>query len=78
MLYEVITTDDRVDRAGRQAQCATDAAVLVALGAVLGRRVALAPKARDGWCEFPNLWAAIIGAPGSMKSPMGAAALAFV
>lgn len=43
--------------------------VMAALGSVIGRRCAVYPKQRDDWHEFPNLWAAIIGRPGAMKSP---------
>ncbi len=67
---------DTADRAAAPIEFAA-VPLIVALGAVLGRRVALAPKAHDDWSEFANLWAAIIGAPGSMKSPMANAALAF-
>lgn len=42
-------------------------AVLVALGAAIGntRRIVL----KSGWSEYPSIYAAIIGEPGSMKSP---------
>lgn len=52
--------------------------LIASLGAVLGGRVALAPKVRDTWYEFPNLYAAIIGPPASKKSPAAEQALAFV
>jgi putative DNA primase/helicase len=44
-------------------------AVMAALGSVVGRRCAVYPKQKDDWHEYPNLWAAIIGRPGAMKSP---------
>jgi putative DNA primase/helicase len=44
-------------------------AAMVALGSVLGRRVAVLPKKQDNWYEYPNLWGAIIGRPGVLKSP---------
>src|SRR5512132_2162704 len=53
-------------------QCPPDfpaAAVLVALGAVIGRRCGIRPKRRDDWTVVPNLWGAAVGRPGGMKSP---------
>ncbi len=46
------------------------AAVLTAASIVIGRKVVLQPKGRDGsWQVVPNLWGAIVGRPGVMKSP---------
>jgi len=43
---------------------------LVAAGAVVGNRIGIQPKRHDtGWVEVPNLWGAIVGRPGVMKSP---------
>lgn len=42
---------------------------MVSLGAALGRRIAVRPKRRDDWCEFANLWGAVVGPPSWMKSP---------
>jgi hypothetical protein len=42
---------------------------LVALGAVIGRRVGVRPQRRTDWIEVPNLWACIVGRPGMLKSP---------
>ena len=43
---------------------------MVAAGAAVGNRVGAQPKQRDtGWVEVPNLWGAIVGRPGLMKSP---------
>ena len=53
-------------------QCPPDfpaAAVLVALGSVIGRRCGIRPKRRDDWTVVPNLWGAAVGRPGVMKSP---------
>lgn len=41
---------------------------LVALSAVIGRRVGIYPKRRDDWLVVPNLWGGIVGKPGVMKS----------
>ena len=49
---------------------------MAALGIAIGRRCAVYPKQKDDWHEYPNLWAAIIGRPGAMKSPALGAALA--
>lgn len=47
------------------------AASVLCLAGAVGRRALMQPKARDtGWCVVPNLWGAIIGPPGVMKSPL--------
>lgn len=43
--------------------------VMAAAGASIGRRCAIHPKRRDDWLITPNLWAAIVGRPSTMKSP---------
>ncbi len=43
---------------------------MVALSAVVGRRMGICPKRDDDWLVVPNLWGAIIGRPGVMKSPI--------
>jgi len=45
------------------------AAVLVALGSVLGTQMGIRPKQRDDWMEVCNLWGFVVGNPGVMKSP---------
>lgn len=53
-------------------QCPPDypaIAAMVALAAVVGRRVGIRPKRRDDWLVVPNLWGAVIGRPGVMKTP---------
>lgn len=50
---------------------------MVAAGAALGNRIGIQPKQKDtGWVEVPNLWGAIIGRPGVMKTPALAEVLA--
>lgn len=43
---------------------------LVALAAVVGRRIAVRPKAEDDWVVVPNLWGGIVAPPGALKSPV--------
>ncbi len=53
-------------------QCPPDfpaVGAVVALSGLIGARVVVAPKARDDWRVVPNLWGAIVGRPGVMKSP---------
>lgn len=53
-------------------QCAADflfAAAMVALAAVIGRRVAIRPKRFDSWLVVVNLWGGVIGRPGLLKTP---------
>lgn len=53
-------------------QCPPDfpavAAMIVAAGLV-GRKVGIRPKCKDDWLVVPNLWGAVIGRPGLMKTP---------
>lgn len=59
------------DIAGRM-QCPIEyvaVAVMVTLGACVGRKIAVRLKRRDDWQEFPNLWGMVIGPPSWMKSP---------
>lgn len=44
-------------------------AAMTTAGALLGRAVGLAPKGKDPWIEFANLWACAVGEPSTMKSP---------
>ncbi len=44
------------------------APAMVALSAVIGRRLAIRPKQHDDWTVIPNLWGMIVGRPGVMKS----------
>jgi len=46
------------------------AALVVMLAGVLGRRAFIRPHRYDPWVVFPNLWGALIGRPGAMKSPV--------
>jgi putative DNA primase/helicase len=48
---------------------------IVALGAALGRKVAIRPQRRTDWLETPNLWGCVVGRPGAMKSPAATEAL---
>ena len=45
------------------------ASCMVVLGALIGRKVGLYPKAFDDWLVVPNLWGAIVGRPSLLKSP---------
>jgi hypothetical protein len=45
------------------------ASLLVALGATIGSRCALKPKAKDDWLIAPNLWGGVVGDPSSKKTP---------
>lgn len=53
-------------------QCPIDyvaAVALVMLGSVIGAGCAIRPKQKDNWMEIPNVWGAVVGPPGSKKSP---------
>jgi putative DNA primase/helicase len=49
---------------------------MVALSAVVGRKVGIRPKRHDDWLVVANLWGAIVGSPGLLKSPALKEALA--
>jgi len=51
---------------------------LVAIGGVIGNAVVVKPKARDPWIVVPNIWGAIVGEPGAMKTPAVTEAMRFV
>lgn len=44
-------------------------AAMVALSSVVGRKAGIRPKRFDDWLVVPNLWGAVIGRPGIMKTP---------
>jgi putative DNA primase/helicase len=53
-------------------QCPADfaaVAALVMIAAVIGRKVGIRPMRHNDWTVIPNLWSAIIGNSGIMKSP---------
>ena len=53
-------------------QCPADftaIGALVAISSVIGARAVIQPKEKDDWQVTPNLWGAVIGRPGVMKSP---------
>lgn len=53
-------------------QCPPDfpaVSAMVALAAIVGRKVGIRPKHHDDWLVVPNLWGGVIGRPGIMKTP---------
>jgi putative DNA primase/helicase len=53
-------------------QCPPDypaVATIVTLAGVLGRQVSIRPKKHDDWTVVPNLWGAVVGRPGVLKTP---------
>jgi putative DNA primase/helicase len=44
-------------------------AAMIALATVVGRRVGIRPKRQDDWLVVPNLFGAVIGRPGVLKTP---------
>jgi hypothetical protein len=70
-----------VDAARRMDNVAPDfigASLIVGAGAIIGRKLAIRPKARDDWQVTCNLWGANVGPPSSMKTPAQAAGLAAI
>ena len=59
-------------------QCPPDFAavgVLVMIATIVGRKVGIRPMRHNDWTAIPNLWGAVVGNSGVMKSPTLAAAL---
>ena len=59
-------------------QCPPDFAAvggLVMMSTIVGRKVGIRPKRHDDWTVIPNLWGAVVGNSGVMKSPTLSAAL---
>jgi len=53
-------------------QCPADFAAvgaIVMIGATLGRKVGIRPMKNNDWTVIPNLWCAVVGNSGIMKSP---------
>jgi Bifunctional DNA primase/polymerase, N-terminal. len=53
-------------------QCPLDypaVGALVALAATVGNQIAIRPKRHDDWTVIPNLYGAVVGRPGVLKSP---------
>ncbi|MCC6123341.1 MAG: DUF3987 domain-containing protein [Pirellulales bacterium] len=53
-------------------QCPLDfpaVGAMVIIASLVGRQVGIRPKREDDWEVIPNLWGAVIGRPGIMKSP---------
>lgn len=44
-------------------------AALVAAASIIGNRVCICPQRADAWRVVPNLWGAVVGRPGMLKSP---------
>lgn len=42
---------------------------MVSVAAIVGRKIGIRPKQYDDWLVVPNLWGAVIGRPGIMKTP---------
>ncbi|WBY02760.1 YfjI family protein [Ramlibacter tataouinensis] len=61
--------------------CAPDyigAALVVALGAVIGSKCALKPKRRDDWLVTPNLYGGVVGEPSAKKTPAVSTVMRFI
>lgn len=59
-------------------QCPPDfaaVAVFILMATIIGRKVGIRPKRHDDWTVIPNLWGAVVGNSGVMKSPTLGAAL---
>ncbi len=59
--------------ASERFQCPIEYLVMPALagaGAIVGNRIGIRPKQKDGsWIVYPAVWGGIVGPPGSLKTP---------
>lgn len=79
-LLPPLLADYVLDEADRM-PCPPDyiaAALMVAVGSVLGSRCALKPKRRDDWIVTPNLFGGCVGDPAAKKTPSIEKALRFL
>lgn len=63
---------DWIDDVAERLQCPPDypaVAAMVAVAAVVGRKVGIRPKEHDDWVVVPNLWGGVVGRPGLLKTP---------
>lgn len=77
-LYLPEALHDFVKDISERMQCPPDfaaVAALVMIGTIIGRKVGMRPMKNDDWTVIPNLWGAVVGNSGVMKSPALAAAL---
>lgn len=61
-----------VEDIAERIQCPPDylaIGVMVGLSSIVGRQIGVRPRNHDDWTVVPNLWGAIIGRPGLLKSP---------
>lgn len=66
------TLRDWVNDIADRIQCPPDfpaVSAMIALSAVVGRRVGICPQQRADWLVVPNLWGCVVGRPGIMKTP---------
>lgn len=79
-LLPQVLADFVLDEADRM-PCPPDyvaAALVVALGAAIGTKVALKPKRRDDWIVTPNLYGGVVGDPSAKKTPSINTAMRFL
>ena len=53
-------------------QCPPDfpaVSAMVVLASLVGRQIVIRPKKHDTWEVTPNLWGAVVGTPGVLKTP---------
>ena len=80
VLLPRVLADFVLDEADRM-PCAPDyigAALIVALGSVIGARCAIKPKRRDDWIVTPNLFGGVVGDPSAKKTPAVSTAMRFL
>lgn len=61
-----------IEDISERTQCPPDfpaVGAMVGLASLVGRKIRIRPKRRDDWTVVPNLWGAVVGRPGVMKTP---------
>jgi len=70
----VIDTSDRL-QVPREMVAAP---LMVSLGALIGKKVGIAPKKHDDWVVIATLWGMVIAPPGTLKTPTLGEALSYL
>ena len=61
-----------IDDIAERLQCPPDfpaVAAMVSVAGIVGRKIGICPQEKTDWLVVPNLWGAVIGRPGIMKTP---------
>jgi hypothetical protein len=67
-----VTFQSWIEDIAERLQCPPDfpaVAIMITVAGIVGRKVGIRPQRKTDWLVVPNLWGAVIGRPGIMKTP---------